>query len=174
MDGHLRRHMNDEEVECKICGKAVKNLSGHMRNVHYEKKFKCPYDGCDKGFSKKHKFEEHIAIRHTREFLFNCRVPGCGLQFRIQNGRNMHERRMHKEEYARALQENKINYWAEKVPWKPKSTDSQASDSNEVMQVADSANLIQNATVVTENDQMETQMAVEDLQIYGNVVYEEL
>jgi hypothetical protein len=144
-----------------------------MRHSHAEKKFKCHYENCEKKYYYEYKLKEHIAIAHTREYLYVCRVPGCGKQFRIHHCRNIHEKRMHKEEYARVLRENKTSCWRENIPFTAISNqDSQASDSNE-MQAANSANL-SHTTAVKNDNQMETQMAVRELQNYGNVMYEQL
>jgi uncharacterized C2H2 Zn-finger protein len=40
---------------------------------------------------------EHVAARHTREYLWKCRV--CGKEFRAEGNWRMHEKRAHPEEY---------------------------------------------------------------------------
>jgi uncharacterized C2H2 Zn-finger protein len=73
-----------------------------MKIVHENcKNFKCEY--CDKAFYKETKLNEHVAVRHTREFLFKCRVPGCGREFRAEGNWKMHERKAHPEEYEKVF-----------------------------------------------------------------------
>ncbi|CAG9810177.1 unnamed protein product [Chironomus riparius] len=101
---HKRKHAMGG-VTCKICGKYLKSygsLYSHMKILHENcKNFKCNY--CDKAFYKETKLNEHVAVRHTREFLFKCRVPGCGREFRAEGNWKMHERKAHPDEYEKTL-----------------------------------------------------------------------
>lgn len=100
---HMEKH-KDEGTVCKICGKFFKSsrsISTHMKIVHSDKpkNFKCNI--CEKSFLRQLKLNEHVAAAHTREFLYTCRVPGCGKQFRAEGNWRMHEKRAHPEEYEK-------------------------------------------------------------------------
>lgn len=85
--------------KCNECGKILPNpesLWNHVREVHVER-FKCHL--CDKGFYRKMKFKEHMANVHTKEFLFKCKVVGCGKEFRSRSNYRVHEKRAHPGEY---------------------------------------------------------------------------
>jgi uncharacterized C2H2 Zn-finger protein len=70
-----------------------------MKFAHGEKKFKC--ETCGKAFARNLKLTEHIAVAHTREILFRCRVPGCEKGFRAEAGWKTHEKKVHPEEYEK-------------------------------------------------------------------------
>lgn len=64
---------------CSICNKTFRILKDHIRNVHCEKQFFCGFEGCDKGFSKKHGLERHL-MTHSDDFKpFQC--PKCLRKF---------------------------------------------------------------------------------------------
>lgn len=100
MVAHVRNYHEDKGIECKICGKHLKrkhSLNSHMRQCHNDdaKKFSCSY--CDKKFAMGGKLTEHVAVVHTREYPWACRV--CGRQFRAAANWRMHEKKSHPEEY---------------------------------------------------------------------------
>lgn len=101
---HKRKHAMGG-VTCKLCGKYLKSygsLYSHMKILHENcKNHKCDY--CGKAFYKETKLNEHVAVRHTREFLFKCRIPECGREFRAEGNWKMHERKSHPEEYEKFL-----------------------------------------------------------------------
>lgn len=43
------------------------------------------------------KLKEHIAVNHTRECPWSCRV--CGREFRAESNWRTHEKKQHPEEY---------------------------------------------------------------------------
>ncbi|KAG5667065.1 hypothetical protein PVAND_015065 [Polypedilum vanderplanki] len=102
LDLHKRKHL-EGGVNCKICGKFLKSsgsLYSHMKIVHEQiRNHACNL--CDKKFYKEQKLKEHVAVKHTREFLFKCRVPTCGKEFRAEANWKMHEKRQHPEEYLK-------------------------------------------------------------------------
>jgi transcription elongation factor Elf1 len=75
-----------------------------MRQVHGKgkKKLNCEY--CGKVFVHPTKLKEHVAVIHTREYPWACRV--CGRQYRAAANWRMHEKKSHPEEYAKLLKPN--------------------------------------------------------------------
>ena len=65
--------------------------------MNEEKKHECTT--CGKKFFKAVKLKEHVAVVHTREFPWSCRV--CSRQFRAEANWKKHEKREHPEEYER-------------------------------------------------------------------------
>jgi uncharacterized C2H2 Zn-finger protein len=64
-----------------------------------EPKFTC--DLCGKSVRFEKKLREHIAVVHTREMLFKCRVTECGKGFRAEGNWKQHEKKAHPEEYEK-------------------------------------------------------------------------
>lgn len=97
---HIKNH-DDKGTKCEVCGKHLSSLSitTHMKLVHSEPRFKCTQ--CDKAFSRHQKLIEHVAVAHTREFLYQCRVPECAKQFRAQASWKTHEKKNHPLEYEK-------------------------------------------------------------------------
>lgn len=96
----------DTGVNCEHCGKFLASAESHWSHVlefHSEgsQRYKCHL--CDKGFYREMKLKEHIAVIHTREFLFKCRIPGCDRGFRSKSNWKLHERRAHPKEYENLL-----------------------------------------------------------------------
>lgn len=83
---HERIHMKGNAT-CKECGKDLKSygsLYSHIKLVHSDERNRHKCHLCEKAFYRENKLREHIAVRHTREFIFRCRVPGCGKEFRAE------------------------------------------------------------------------------------------
>lgn len=109
MKAHIKHSHQKQGANCPICGKHLKHkdsISSHLRQVHNKgvKKWKCNY--CDKGYYTQTKLKEHVAVVHTREYPWACRV--CGRQYRAEANWRMHEKKSHPEESAKLF--NKPNY----------------------------------------------------------------
>lgn len=75
-------HYSEEERQtiCPHCGKLIKNIRSHIRNVHKKvKNFIC--DQCKKKFFTKRSLIEHFRV-HTNERPYQCNIPGCDKSFK--------------------------------------------------------------------------------------------
>ena len=98
----LKDHMKTHQQNiCNECGRKVKNLRSHIKNMHtpdHLKKFKCTY--CPKGFNDVGKLMHHVYSVHTKERPFNCRF-GCELAYNDTSNRNAHEKKKHGKLFSR-------------------------------------------------------------------------
>lgn len=74
---HIISHKDPSHFQCQTCKKNYKDriaLKIHM-SLHGALQFKCPHDGCDKSFPKKHKLTNHIKTSHIPEedLIYNCK-----------------------------------------------------------------------------------------------------
>lgn len=94
----LQRHMTKAHYEeserqdiCPHCGKLVKNIRSHIRDVHKRlKKFGC--DMCDKKFVTRHALTQHFRV-HSDERPYKCSVPGCDKAFKLLCQVKQHQER---------------------------------------------------------------------------------
>jgi len=94
---HSHRKIHREKVACQVCGKAVKNMFVHMRDVHTddsEQKFRC--DQCSKGFGEIFKLKSHMMSVHLKTRPYKCRF-GCtdNIGYNDLSNRNSHEKKKH-------------------------------------------------------------------------------
>nr|XP_027197725.1 zinc finger protein GLIS1-like [Dermatophagoides pteronyssinus] len=99
----LQRHANGKFFvckwnDCKRNGKPFDHrykLIIHM-NVHsgYKPKI-CPYDGCEKSFSRQENLKNHLRT-HTKEKPYCCEIDGCMKTFTNTSDRAKH-RRIHRD-----------------------------------------------------------------------------
>ncbi|VIO90741.1 Uncharacterized protein BM_BM17364 [Brugia malayi] len=91
---HKEKHK--PEIRCKKCGECFSNgakLKRHKKSCsteYHEKNYVCPYVGCTME-TKNH--NEYIAHRktHPKPFIYECKVPGCGLTFNQQSLFSRHQ-----------------------------------------------------------------------------------
>lgn len=93
-DEEKQQHMTLKHSNniCNICGKTYKRVSDlniHQKSHHESTvaKFKCPFDGCNKTFSKQTFYEDHLNS-HTGEEPYQC--ESCGTRFKSRYERNSH------------------------------------------------------------------------------------
>lgn len=67
-----------EMEKCNICGKLIRSLAQHLKNVHEAHRFFCEYPECGKTFSKRTGLDRHTAT-HTKAVNFRC--PECSKGF---------------------------------------------------------------------------------------------
>ena len=91
---HIRR-FHAEKKPCPLCGKLVKSMWIHKKNMHTndcDKKYNC--DQCEKGFVEKGKLEIHVTSVHSRNRPFVCRYQ-CGAATSDKGNRKKHELAIH-------------------------------------------------------------------------------
>ena len=91
---HRSVHFEGSPFECEKCGNSYKlqsNLNHHIKRVHEKViRFKCDWEGCDKGFYAEFNLKLHLRV-HTGERPFECDI--CLKRFTQKVTRNKHHRR---------------------------------------------------------------------------------
>ena len=86
-----RRRFHAEKKPCPWCGKMVKSMWIHKKNMHTEnsdKKYQC--EQCGKGFIEKGKLEIHMRSAHVKNRPYTCRYK-CGAASNEKGNRKKHE-----------------------------------------------------------------------------------
>ncbi|OXA42157.1 Zinc finger protein 77 [Folsomia candida] len=105
LNTHLKTHDKNAFVNCKICGKSLKNrvaLHRHMRFTHSNKaKPKCKI--CSVEFVRPENLRGHMANVHSTEARprHPCSVVGCGKTFLYNHGLSRHFGTEHAENPVR-------------------------------------------------------------------------
>ncbi|CRK91083.1 CLUMA_CG004771, isoform A [Clunio marinus] len=79
-----KSHQNKHEQKkvnnvCPFCDKTFRYLNDHIKTVHYEHKYFCGFEGCNKSFAKLGGLNRHLKI-HCDDFKdFHC--PVCSKRF---------------------------------------------------------------------------------------------
>lgn len=85
------------DLVCFVChqkAKTVALLQKHIRNEHKGVDiFACP---CDRGFSKKQVYEDHLNCKHVLKITYPCE-RGCVKDFLTSSARRAHYLRCHSE-----------------------------------------------------------------------------
>ena len=87
---HIRR-FHAEKKPCPWCGKMVKSMWLHKKNMHtdnIDKKYQC--EKCGKGFIEKGKLEIHVTSAHVKNRPYACRYK-CGAASNEKGNRKKHE-----------------------------------------------------------------------------------
>lgn len=77
---------------CTLCGKLVKNMSGHLNVHNQDRSIQCPH--CPLSFSSKNNWDKHVNV-HTKEKKYTCSV--CDKFFLRSDTLKQHEK-SHSEE----------------------------------------------------------------------------
>merc|ERR1712129_78584 len=86
-----KRRFHAEKKPCPLCGKMVKSMWIHKKNMHTnngDKKYQC--DECEKGFVEKGKLEIHMTSVHIEDRRYVCRFE-CGAASNEKGNRKKHE-----------------------------------------------------------------------------------
>ena len=114
----LKRHIrktHGEKTPCPECGKKVRRLKLHIRDVHtpdQEKKLKC--QDCGKGFDDTRRLDQHRMNVHLKLKPYNCRY-GCDIAYNDTSNRNQHEKRKHGKLFTSPKDEEESLYDVTKI-----------------------------------------------------------
>lgn len=72
---HVKLHTENIEEISENCNKVLKNTKAQTNHIVREKLFLCGFDGCVKGFARKHGLERHL-LTHSDDFK-QVQCPVC-------------------------------------------------------------------------------------------------
>ncbi|XP_055531117.1 zinc finger protein 184-like [Wyeomyia smithii] len=87
-----KRKSKTRAAVCPICGKIIKNFSGHIKTHSNVIRKQCPF--CPKAFVTTSNYSAHVNI-HTRAKLYKCDL--CDKQYALLNGLKQHRKTHFKE-----------------------------------------------------------------------------
>ncbi|XP_053599564.1 zinc finger protein 492-like isoform X2 [Plodia interpunctella] len=73
---HKQNNHKREEYKCEECGMTFKQrcyLLRHIRTHVCTKVFHCPYEGCQRYYTRNSNLKQHIMVRHLN-FTYNCTI----------------------------------------------------------------------------------------------------
>mmetsp|Transcript_36731 Transcript_36731/g.27192 ORF Transcript_36731/g.27192 Transcript_36731/m.27192 type:complete len:96 (+) Transcript_36731:47-334(+) len=71
-----------------VCSPEFYELEENQNTMPY----KCPYEGCDKAFTRMGSLNFHINSKHLKIKTFECSYEGCGKKFADKGSLNIHVR----------------------------------------------------------------------------------
>ena len=97
LDTHYTKHTGEKLYTCPTCGKSYRfwnGLDDCQRRHDSDMRYKCNWQGCDKAFNSKFKFEQH---QRTHDGVKPFQCPLCQYSCSRKDNLLSHVKRSHKK-----------------------------------------------------------------------------